>query len=100
MKFKAELCIELPDNATPLDVEDAKICAERRIEWHRVLEMKERMRQTDLTNKCGSCKYFVLKPDLSSCCYGICQQEGHKGYRTRTRPGCKKYERKNEGCTE
>ena len=94
MKFKAELVIELPDNADLNAIEDAKICAERHIEWRQVFDVKERMRKTDLTNKCGSCKYFALKPDLTSCCYGRCEQ-GYKGYKTRAHPGCKKYERRD-----
>lgn len=98
MRFRAELEIEVPDNATIQTIEDAKICAERDISWHRVIEKSERMSRTNLENKCGSCKYFTLKPDLTSCSYGKCEV-GMKGYKTRANPKCKKYERA-EKCTE
>lgn len=98
MKFKAELEIDVPDNATFQTIEDAKIIAERNISWHRVIEMTERLRRTNLEDKCGSCKFFTLKPDLTSCCYGKCEK-GKSGYKTRSNPKCKQYERR-ENCTE
>ena len=57
--------IELPDNATWEDIEDAKITADRN-GWKRehTISQQERMLKTDLEGKCGSCKYFNLKPDL------------------------------------
>ena len=86
--------IEVPDNCSWQTLEDAKLSAE----WHRVIERKDRMKNTDLTDKCGSCKYFTLKPDINSCCYGKCEI-GHSGYKTRAYPKCKKYERR-ENCTD
>lgn len=92
MKLRAELEIELPDNADFYAIEDAKLQAEQNIKWYRVFPKAERMRKTDLNNKCGSCKYFTLKPDFRSCAYGKCEK-GHKGYRGRSVPCCKQYER-------
>ena len=98
MKFKAELEITVPDDYGVYDIESMKLEAERNIVWHRVYEREERMKRTDLTDKCGSCKYFTLKPDFRSCAYGKCEI-GHKGYKTRSTPKCKGYERR-ENCTE
>ena len=92
MRLKAELEIELPDDADFWAIEDAKLDAERSIKWYRVFPKQERMKMTDLTDKCGSCKYFTSKPDLFSNCYGSCSL-GYKGYRQRAHPKCKKYER-------
>jgi hypothetical protein len=103
MKLRAEFEILLPDNADYNTIEDAKAEAERNIiasgiKWQRVFDKTERMNRTDLNNKCGSCIYFTLKPDLFSCSYGKCEL-GHKGYKTRSNPCCKSYERR-ESCTE
>lgn len=95
MKLKAELEINVPDDADFYTIEDAKLQAEQNITWYRVHTKTERMQRTDLSDKCGSCKYFTLKPDLFSCCYGKCEI-GHKGYKTRACPKCKKYERKQD----
>lgn len=86
--------IELPDNATYEMIEDAKITADRK-GWTKehTISQQERMLKTDLDGKCGSCKYFTLKPDLFSCCYGDCSQ-GRVGYRPRSQKACKAYERK------
>ena len=92
MKFKAELEIEVPNDADFWAIEDAKLEAERSIKWQQVYPKAERMKLTDLSNKCGSCKYFDLKPDLSSSCYGKCCL-GYKEYRQRAHPKCNKYER-------
>lgn len=89
MKYIAE--IEVPDNCTWQTLEDAKLSAE----WHRVFPRRERMKETDLTDKCGSCIYFTPKPDLTSCCYGKCEL-GKKGYKTRACRKCKRYERKQD----
>ena len=95
MRLKAELEIEVPDDADFWTIEDAKLDAERSIEWRRIFPKQERMKLTDLSDKCGTCKYFNLKPDLYSCCYGKCTL-GHKGYRQRSTPKCKSYERDDE----
>ena len=88
--------IELPDNATWDMIEDAKITADRN-GWKRehTISQQERMLKTDLEGKCGSCKYFNLKPDLFSCCYGDCSK-GRAGYRPRSQKACKAYERKDD----
>lgn len=87
MKYVAE--IEVPDNACWQEIEYAKSKAE----WKQVLTVKDRMQNTDLDGKCGSCKYFVSKPDLFSKCYGNCLK-GRAGYKQRSCRGCKLYERK------
>lgn len=94
MKLKAELEIELPNDADFYAIEDAKLKAEQNIKWFRVFDREERMKNTDLTDKCGSCKYFTLKPDLFSCTYGKCEM-GHHGYKPRTQRKCKQYERRD-----
>ena len=88
MKLRAE--IEVPENACWQTVEDAKIKAV----WHKVVTVDDRMRKTDLDGKCGSCKYFTLKPDLFSKCYGDCGK-GRRGYKQRSNKACKAYERIN-----
>lgn len=87
MKFKAE--IEVPDNATWAEIEEAKIKAE----WKEVVSTKERMKLTNLEGKCGSCKYFVYKPMGKLKSYGDCTN-GHCGFRQRSTPKCKEYEKK------
>ena len=94
-KYRAELIVEVPDNADFYAIEDAKLQAERNIQWFRVYTKADRMERTNLDNKFGSCKYFTLKPDLFSCCYGKCEM-GHKGYKTRAQKCCKQYERKED----
>lgn len=89
MKLKAE--VEVPENASWQQIEDAKLKAP----WRRVVTVDDRMRKTNLEGKCGSCKHFVPKPDLFSKCYGNCLM-GRKGYKQRTCKGCKAYERIND----
>ena len=86
--------IEVPDDMPQLDVEERKLHAEWHIEEAK-LSLAERMRKTDLEGKCGSCKYFELKPLLYSCVYGDCLN-GHAGFRQRTVKACKDYERRDE----
>ena len=86
--------IELPDNATYEQIEDAKITADRN-GWERkdVLTLEERKARTNLANKCGSCVYF--KPEALMCgssCYGSCKA-GHT-YGARTRRACNDYKEK------
>lgn len=82
--------IYLPDNYAWGDLEDAKLSAK----WRKVTTQEERMKKTDLTNKCGSCKHFIPKSVAWSSCYGGCDA-GHP-YGQRTRPACKNYERSEE----
>jgi len=51
------------------------------------------MKMTNLEGKCGSCKYFVYKPMGKLKSYGDCTN-GHCGFRQRSTPKCKEYERK------
>lgn len=87
--------IELPDNATWSQIEDAKIAADRK-GWSREMRetIQEKMKQTDLRDKCGSCKYFILKPDLFTTARGDCMC-GRVSDRPRTHPKCNFYERKD-----
>ena len=91
MKYKAE--IEVPDNADWRTIEDAKLMAE----WHRVYSLHDRMSRTDLTDKCGSCIYFVIceKGYAGSKCAGTCTAR-RTNYKYRTTPKCKKYERRED----
>lgn len=77
--------IYVPDNADYATIEDAKLSAN----WHSVKSREERMAETDLTDKCGSCKAFCYWRDNS--CYGECTK-GHP-YGQRTRRKCNDYER-------
>lgn len=88
MKLRAE--IDLPESADWQTVEDAKLSAV----WRRVYSEHERMEMTDLTNKCGSCKYFVLHPKGYSKCSGDCLKG--KVWRYRTSQICKQYERRED----
>ncbi len=85
--------ITLPDNASWAEREEAKIKAEWKEE--KKLSTEERMAQTNLDNKCGSCEHFVLCPTFSSGCFGDCKA-GHP-WGKRTRPACKDYKR-GETC--
>lgn len=89
MKLRAE--IEVRENASWQEIEDAKLAAP----WHVVLTVDDRMRNTNLEGKCGTCKHFVPRPDLFAKCYGNCLM-GRKGYKQRSCKGCKAYERKKE----
>jgi len=91
MKYRAE--IEVPDNADWQTLEGAKLKAE----WHKVISLHDRMSRTDLTDKCGSCKHFVIceKGYAGSKCAGICMAR-RTNYKYRTTPKCKKYERRED----
>ena len=89
MKLKAEITVS--DNATWQEIEDAKLSAS----WRVITGREALMQKTDLTNKCGSCKYFKL---MSSYKKGGTQSMGycklnHNSYHPRTQPKCKKYEK-------
>jgi hypothetical protein len=92
MKYVAE--IEVPDGADWQTLEDAKLCAK----WRRVYSLHDRMSRTDLTDKCGSCKYFVRRDYASSKCSGDCVANPYypKTFKYRTTPKCKCYERRED----
>lgn len=80
--------IEVPDNSSWQAIEDAKLSAK----WHRVKARADILKDTDLCNKCGSCKFFEPTPCKRNKTYGIC----HKGYvspRSRSIKACTQYER-------
>lgn len=91
MKYVAE--IEVPDGVDWQTLEDAKLCAK----WRRVYSLHDRMSRTDLTDKCGSCKYFVLYKDkvAGSHCTGECIAR-FTNFKYRTTPKCKCYERRED----
>ena len=85
-RYRAE--IEVPENASWQTIEDAKIKAP----WHKVVTKDDRMKRTDLCNKCGSCKYFVPIKFFNSKSCGNCLK-GYTGSRPRSQKACKAYER-------
>lgn len=62
--------------------------------WKESSSIDEIMKKTDLKNKCGSCKYFISKPDLNSKCYGECAK-GRHGYKQRSNRACTLYEERS-----
>ena len=88
--------IELPDDADYKTKLDAMAEAGRNeSKWKRVETRENKMKQTSLENKCGSCNHFVLKDIYCSKANGECLK-GRAGYRERTRKACKLYERKQK----
>ena len=87
MKYRAE--IEVSDSATWAEIEEAKIGAK----WEEIYTLPDRMNRTDLTNKCGSCKYFEPCADFGFGSHGFCNK-GRAPWRPRSTPKCKDYERK------
>lgn len=86
--MKMMATIEVPENASWQDIEDAKLSAT----WKPVRCRADLLRGTDLCDKCGTCKYFELTPHRANKSYGIC----HKGYvspRSRSTKKCTQYER-------
>lgn len=73
--------VEMPENALAVDIEDALISA-KWTEHH----------ETDLDDKCGSCKFFKPFESDSLKFHGEC--EAGRVWGARTRPKCKAYERK------
>lgn len=80
--------IEIDDGASWQEIEDAKLSAK----WQRVKCRADIHKETDLSDKCGSCKYFEITPCKRNKTYGIC----HKGFvspRSRSIKKCTQYER-------
>lgn len=88
MKLVAET-IELPENASWQQIEDAKASAV----WREVRSKNDLMKRTSLDNKCGSCKHFKQYP-YPCRQYGDCEFPERASYRQRTAKACKKYEKK------
>ena len=90
MKLIADPII-LPDDADWQTIEDAKIKAN----WHRVITKEERMAQTDLCLKCGSCIHFDPTKSTFTESWGKCDfKTGSAALKARTTPCCGKYEKK------
>lgn len=87
--MKLKCVIEVPDNdyRTKLDAM-AKAGRDESL-WTYVKSKEEIKKQTSLENKCGSCIYF--RPWEGSV-NGHC--DAGRTWGQRTRPACKKYERK------
>lgn len=85
--------IELPDNATASEILNAIAQAGRSDQgWKRITTRTDRMKRTNLENKCGSCENFRL--GCFSEAEGRCEK-GHP-YGKRTRPACQDYERRKQ----
>ena len=90
MKLKCE--IEIPENYTYQEKFDAMARAARDESlWREVKTLEEIKSKTNLDNKCGSCVHFCQQKDSV---YGTC--DAGLTWGQRTRPKCKKYERKAE----
>lgn len=91
MKLVAKPII-LPDDASWQEIEEAKANAE----WKTYTTREDMFKHTDLTDKCGSCKFFVPIQRRNSKAYGYCRRKGERDFRVRSTPKCKSYERKDE----
>lgn len=92
MKFRLFAEIELPDNASLSTVAEAQLVAKNNAKWDRIYTADELQAKTDLTDKCGSCKYFCPKSGKYKL-RGDCEK-GYKSFRMRSTPKCKEYERR------
>lgn len=86
--MKMTATIEVPDGSPWQVIEDAKLAAK----WHQVKTRSDLLKNTDLCNKCGSCKFFELTPCKRNKTYGICHK-GHVSPRSRSIKKCTLYER-------
>ena len=84
--------IYVDDNADWQTIEDAKA----RANWHSVLSREERMKNTCLDGKCGSCEKFCPKNIAGSKVTGKCKDKGDFDFRQRSTPGCKFYKRRTD----
>ena len=89
MKLVCE--IELPENADFKTKLDAMAEASRNESlWREVRTKHELKKYTDLSGKCGSCKYFKQIERLcGATCYGKCEKG--LSIRQRTVKACKRY---------
>lgn len=91
MKLKCE--IEIPENYDYRTKLDAMARAGRDESlWVEVKTLDEIRKRTNLDNKCGSCIYFHQWENSVN---GSC--DAGRVWGQRTRPKCKKYERKKDG---
>lgn len=94
MKIYCEVDVK---DSTPLSKFDAIAYACKHDElWHFKETRRENrlrmMEKTDLTGKCGSCRFFkYVTANGENTCYGNCAQG--KVTRPRTTQACKEYER-------
>ena len=86
--MKMTATIEVPESASWQDIEDAKLSAT----WKTVKDRKDIIRETDLCDKCGSCKFFEPTPCKRNKTYGVCHK-GHVSPRSRSIKKCVLYER-------
>lgn len=86
--MKMTATIEVPESASWQDIEDAKLSAT----WKTVKTRPDIIRETDLCDKCGSCKFFEPTPCKRNKTYGICHK-GHVSPRSRSIKKCTLYER-------
>ena len=102
MKYRLLAEIDLPDDATLDQVADAQVKAENEAKWQYIPTREEKLSQTDLTNKCGSCIYFKPRPMLDAKCYGVCTNPKKRwrnksnALKQRSTLCCTKYERRTD----
>lgn len=86
--------VEVPENASPIEKEDAMLHAINHNLWREVHHRDELHRDVTLDGKCGSCKHFKPMEIGGSKCYGKCEMGRVMGQRTR--PACLAYEVKHD----
>ena len=90
MKLRLEVIV--PDGCSYTTEQDALFYAVTHNHYKRITSKKAWMDKTDLTGKCGSCKYFCpIKTYGGGTCYGNCAKG--RATRARTTKACKDYER-------
>ena len=90
--MKVIIEVEVPEKASPLDIEDALLYKVNHNDWRKIIHRGEKEDTTDLEGKCGSCKHFRPIENMSGfSCYGKCARGCVTGQRTRR--ACKRYEK-------
>lgn len=90
--MKLKCVIEVPDNDYRTKLDAMAKAGRDESMWTYVQTMDEIKRQTSLENKCGSCVHFC---PFNNSVNGSC--DAGRVWGQRTRPKCKKYERKKDG---
>lgn len=90
--MKLRLEVTVPDGCSYTTEQDALFYAVTHNNYQRIMSKQWGMSKTDLTGKCGSCKYFCpIKTYGGGTCYGNCAKG--RATRARTTKACKDYER-------
>lgn len=88
--MKLSIEVEVPENATLIEKQDALLYIINNEAWREIHHREEIHLETDLSNKCGSCRFF----SQTRGCYGSCKMG--RVYGQRARKACKAYERIDE----